>query len=198
MPKTNISITAFGEDRPGILVELMELLAQEQATIADSRLMMVRETSIRDRFMLMIVASLSATKLQLETLEKNLNSKGLEKGFNARLDVITSIKPQVSKIKVIIVAHGKGRRCLAQGKTTNCMAEILRRIMLQGGNVDDMDLKVVDEINKEEFFLTFAVSIPIDGLHLEDLSQPLDSEIRITVRHVEVFGFMQRIDAELR
>lgn len=79
MPKKeeHIVVTVMGQDRVGIVAGVSTILAQSGANILD-----MTSTKMRDMFVMIILADISKSKMELKALQDKLRNKGKELGVH--------------------------------------------------------------------------------------------------------------------
>ncbi len=70
-------VTVIGKDKPGIIAKVSTALAENEVNIED-----ISQTLMQDNFTMLMLCDLSASKLPLEKLQKELVEMGKEIGVS--------------------------------------------------------------------------------------------------------------------
>ena len=191
--KTPTLIMAYGPDQKGLLLRLLELIADNDLYVVDLKLSVFRQ-----RFVLNMLVSTSRSKAELSEIARKLRNLGTELGLEIRLDILDSFPPASYGANFVVVAHGSESvysNVLKQ--LSKSIATIVQTIAANDGNVESADFET--DLHRIEYHLVVTATIP-PSTKLDDIREqlaPMQREgVKVVVQHEKVFRYIQRIETE--
>ena len=174
-----VMLTAFGQDRPGIVAALAEGLYQLGCNIEDTCM-----TRLRGEFSMMVLVRLPASlapdhlsdRLALQTRSLGLTLLCREVPPEA-----VTHSPESQAPSVMLSVYGADR--------PGIVAQVARAVADQGGNITDMNTRVIGSSERPVYVMVLEVLLPVE-CRPEAFQEALDRlkptlGVDITVRPIE-------------
>ncbi len=174
-----VMLTAFGQDRPGIVAALAEGLYRLGCNIEDTCM-----TLLRGEFAMMVLVRLPA-ELAPDRLADRLTPQTLPLGLTLLCREISpeaaTDAPGSPAPSVMLSVYGADR--------PGIVAQVARAVADQGGNITDMNTRVIGSPEHPVYAMVLEVQVPPE-YRLESLHEALDRlkptlGVDITVRPIE-------------
>lgn len=174
---SNFSLSALGNDRPGVVAAISTVLAQHGVNIEDSRM-----ATLRGRFAMMLVLSASesidptALSNELEQIGKQL---GLESVSLVELSQLEN--PSAPAPSHVVTVYGGDHPGIV-----SAIAETLAERLV---NITDLSTKLVGESSNPLYVMVLEVKLP-ESVDPRDLQQALvqaasQQSVEVTLRELD-------------
>jgi len=155
-------LTAFGQDRPGIVASLAEGLYELRCNIEDTCM-----TRLRGEFAMMVMVRLPSN-LPPDLLTDRLAPRTAPLGLTVLCREITpqaaSAEPPSKAPIFMLSVYGADR--------PGIVAQVAREVANQGGNITDMNTRVIGEADRPVYVMVLEVQIQ-PGQNTELLQEAL-------------------------
>jgi len=191
--KTNALIMAYGPDQKGLLLRLLELIADNDVYVVD-----LKFSVFRQRFVVNMLVSTSRSKAELGEIVRKLPNLETELGLTIKVDILDSAPPVSYGANVVVVAYGsESAYSKVLKRFSRSMTTIVQTIAANDGNVESADFET--DLHRLEHHLVVTATIPpsikLDVIR-EQLALLQGEGVKVVVQHEEVFRYIQRIETE--
>src|SRR5664280_2961042 len=160
-----LAITAIGDDRPGIVAAVTEVLAAVDANLEDTSM-----TILRGHFAMMLIVGCDRPAAEVEAAVAPVAAE-LDLVVSVR-EVATVPRPRPAGAHYVVTVHGADR--------PGIVARISRVIAAHGGNVTDLVTRLAGNL--------YVLTVEIDLPSAQRLGRLRRWQVYLHGQHVEVSG----------
>ena len=151
MFKSSIMITATGKDKPGLITEITELIANAKGNIID-----IEAFSMRGLFAIFMIVDCNAMSLSLEDLKCQLLDMGQKIGLDVNVGPLPPGSRKSGKKLVLLTTLGKDQ--------LGIVARISRFLSENNANIERIRMIAYGELNAMEILIDVKdLTMPING-----------------------------------
>ncbi|RLI82404.1 phosphoserine phosphatase SerB [Archaeoglobales archaeon] len=140
-----IAVSVYGEDKPGIVYEISQTLAEHGANIVD-----IEQTVLQGMFVMFVVADISKAT-EIEEIERDLEKVASKIGVKVSVSKFTR-KPSKEKNLYVVTILGKDR--------VGIVRDVTRTFLDFGINIEKTSLTARGELISIEFLVDIRESNP--------------------------------------
>ena len=155
-----IAVSVYGEDKPGIVYSISEVLAENNVNIVD-----IEQTVLQGMFLMFIVGDVEKCKISLEELEKKLKNRGEEIGVTVHVAPFERKKQREKKLYQITII-GKDR--------VGIVRDVTKILFQHGINIEKTSLTARDQLISITFLVDVREANP------EEVKRQLKEEVEKT------------------
>jgi glycine cleavage system transcriptional repressor len=170
---TQLAITVFGRDRPGIIADLTGALAGLGMNIEDSTM-----TLLRGHFAMMLIASTGEISAD-EVMDRIAPSMLAREGLSVSVDLVRQEAAAPTSASYLLSVHG--------GDRPGIVSALLAEVAAVGGNVTDLTTRLVGEL--------YVLSAECDLPAAVDLDR-LDVAVRRVADEVGVSATLRPLESD--
>jgi phosphoserine phosphatase len=154
MSRPFIVITATGKDKPGLITEITELIANVNGNIVD-----IEAFSMRGLFSIFMIVDCRCMSLSFENFNKKLTDMGKKIGLDVNLEPLLSGRRKSGKKLVLLTTLGKDR--------PGIVAKISHFLSRNNANVERIRMTAYGELNAMEILIDINdMTIPLEDFKL--------------------------------
>lgn len=167
MSKPFVVITATGKDKPGLITEITELIANVNGNIVD-----IEAFSMRGLFAIFMIVDCRAMSLCLENLRSQLMDMGKKIGLDVNIEALPSGRRKSGKKLVLLTTLGKDQ--------PGIVAAVSRFLSKNNANIERIRMIAYGELNAMEILIDINdLEIP-----LEDFKEALSKQCKLVGQDV--------------
>lgn len=167
MDKPFVVITATGKDKPGLITEITELIANVNGNIVD-----IDAFSMRGLFAIFMIVDCRTISLSLECFRSQLLTLGNKIGLDVNIETLTSGRRKSGKKLVLLTTLGKDR--------PGIVAKVSRFLSENNANIERIRMIAYGELNAMEILIDIH-DLPMP---LEDFKKALSKECKLVDQDV--------------
>ena len=161
MSTSFVVITATGKDKPGLITEITELIANANGNIVD-----IEAFSMRGLFAIFMIVDIRCMSASLESLRTQLTSLGKKIGLDVNIEPLPSGRRKIGKKLVLLTTLGKDQ--------PGIVANVSRFLSENNANIERIRMIAYGELNAMEILIDINdLEIP-----LEDFKEALSKECK--------------------
>ncbi len=161
MSTSFVVITATGKDKPGLITEITELIANANGNIVD-----IEAFSMRGLFAIFMIVDIRCMSASLESLRTQLTSLGKKIGLDVNIEPLPSGRRKIGKKLVLLTTLGKDQ--------PGIVANVSRFLSENNANIERIRMIAYGELNAMEILIDINdLKIP-----LEDFKDALSKECK--------------------
>lgn len=154
-PTKLIIITAIGQDKPGLVSGLTNVIAEVNANIID-----VEETVLRGLFAMFMIVDIGSATISAEELKERLEKKGREVGLQVNVEPYLEGRRKTEKELALITILGKDRPGIV-AKTSTLLGK-------HNINIEKIRMIARGEIIAMEMLVDLSdLQIPLENVRIE-------------------------------
>jgi len=155
-----LAISVFGVDKPGIIYNITEVLANANINIVD-----IEQNVFHGIFMMFIVGDIEKAKLSVEDVKKELEEAGKKIGVQVYLSPFEKIDPK-QKRRYVITVIGKDR--------VGIVRDVSKILFSHGVNIEKTNLTARDQL------ISISLEVDMRDADVETVKRTLKKEIEKT------------------
>ena len=161
MSTSFVVITATGKDKPGLITEITELIANANGNIVD-----IEAFSMRGLFAIFMIVDIRCMSASLESLRTQLTSLGKKIGLDVNIEPLPSGRRKIGKKLVLLTTLGKDQHGI--------VATVSRFLSENNANIERIRMIAYGELNAMEILIDINdLKIP-----LEEFKEALSKECK--------------------
>ena len=161
MSTSFVVITATGKDKPGLITEITELIANANGNIVD-----IEAFSMRGLFTIFMIVDIRCMSASLESLRTQLTSLGKKIGLDVNIEPLPSGRRKIGKKLVLLTTLGKDQ--------PGIVANVSRFLSENNANIERIRMIAYGELNAMEILIDINdLKIP-----LEEFKEALSKECK--------------------
>ncbi|MFC1486793.1 phosphoserine phosphatase SerB [Thermoproteota archaeon] len=161
MSKPFVVITAMGNDKPGLITEITELIANSKGNIVD-----IEAFSMRGLFAIFMIVDCSSPFMSLDGFRSQLMDMGNKIGLDVIIEPLPSGRRKIGKKLVLLTTLGKDR--------PGIVANVSRFLSEKSVNIERIRMIAYGELNAMEILIDINdLIIPI-----QDFKEALNKECK--------------------
>ncbi len=167
MSRTFLVITATGKDRPGLITEITELIANSNGNIVD-----IEAFSMRGLFAIFMIVDCHKMSVSHETLKSKLAIMGTKVGLDINIEPLQAGRRKSGKKLVLLTTMGKDRPGIVAG--------ISRFLSENNANIERIRMIAYGELNAMEIL----IDLHDITISIEEFKEALNKECKLVGQDV--------------